>query len=151
MRQTIAILLTVVVVVLAAESISQARDVPFTQEDRDRIVRLEGKLEDGLKIANQRIDEGLKATNQRIDDLRVDMKNMKSEIMTVMIWGFGVLFSGMWILMGFVLWDRRTALVPAIRKTKEVYERSELIVEVLKELAAKNPDVREALKHRNLL
>ncbi|MBF0345107.1 MAG: hypothetical protein HQL06_12870 [Nitrospirae bacterium] len=40
--------------------------------------------------------------------------------------------------MGFVLWDRRTALAPAIRRTKEVEEQSELLVKALKEVATKN-------------
>ncbi|MBF0342745.1 MAG: hypothetical protein HQL06_00805 [Nitrospirae bacterium] len=154
MRQTIALLLAAVVIVLASDMTSEARDVPFTQEDRDRIIR----LEEGIKSTNQRIDGLESSLNKRIDDmrtdmnnLRADMKSMRADITTLMLWGFGVLFGGMWILMGFVLWDRRTALAPAIRKTKEIDERSELIVEALKEVAAKNPDVKDALKHTGLL
>ncbi len=158
MRQAIALLLAAVVIVLAADKPSQARDVPFTQEDRDRIIR----LEEGLKSTNQRIDD-LRAdmnsfkAEMRADmnnfkaEIKADMKNMKAEITTLMLWGFGVLFGGMWLLMGFVLWNRRTAIAPVIRKTKEVDEHSELIVEALKEMAAKNPDVKEALKHKGLL
>lgn len=40
-----------------------------------------------------------------------------------MFWGFGILFAGMFTLVVFVLWDRRTALSPAIRKNKELEER----------------------------
>lgn len=36
-----------------------SREAPFTQDDRDRLIRLETK-----------VDEGQKALNQRIDDLR---------------------------------------------------------------------------------
>ncbi len=43
---------------------------------------------------------------QRIDD-----------VINIMLWGFGVLFAGMMSLIGFVIWDRRSALAPAIRKT----------------------------------
>ncbi|MBF0344875.1 MAG: hypothetical protein HQL06_11665 [Nitrospirae bacterium] len=147
MRQSIVRLLMAVIVVLAVVLPSQARDVPFTQEDRDRIIR----LEEGLKSTNQRIDALDSSLNKRIDDIRADMKSMKTDIMTLMLWGFGVLFGGMGLLLGFVLWDRRTALAPAIRKTKEIDERSELLVKVLKETAAKNPDLKDALKHAGLL
>ncbi len=77
-----------------------AREVPFTLEDRERIIR----LEEGQKAIIQRIED----TNKRIDD-----------VISIMLWGFGVLFAGMMTLIGFVIWDRRTALAPAIRKAKE--------------------------------
>ncbi len=77
-----------------------AKEVPFTLEDRERIIR----LEEGQKVTIQRIED----TNKRIDD-----------VISIMLWGFGVLFAGMMTLIGFVIWDRRTALAPAIRKAKE--------------------------------
>ncbi len=55
--------------------VSTAKGVPFTQEDRDRIIRLEVKVE---------------ALQNQIDGLE-----------TLILWGFGVLFSGMGILIGF--------------------------------------------------
>jgi len=122
---------------------SYAEEVPFTLEDRDRLIR----VEEGLKSTNQRIDdlnrrldEGLKSVNQRIDDLRA-----------LILWGFGILFGGMGLLMGFVIWDRRTALAPAIKKTRELDESKEKIERVLKELASKDPKVAEALKIAGLL
>ncbi len=77
-----------------------AKKVPFTLEDRERIIR----LEEGQKAIIQRIED----TNKRIDD-----------VISIMLWDFGVLFAGMMTLIGFVIWDRRTALAPAIRKAKE--------------------------------
>jgi cell division protein FtsB len=113
-----------------------SREAPFTQDDRDRLIRLETK-----------VDEGQKALNQRIDDLREEVKDLK----TFMLWGFGILFGGMGILIGFVIWDRRTALAPAIKKNKELEEREEKIERALKELAKKDPKVAEVLKHVGLL
>ncbi|MBI5187630.1 MAG: hypothetical protein HZA07_00935, partial [Nitrospirae bacterium] len=86
-------------------SAAYAKEVSFTQEDRDRIIRLE---------------EGLKATNQRIDTLRLELKEDISDLKTFMLWGFGILFGGMGILIGFVIWDRRTALSPVVRKNREL-------------------------------
>ncbi len=120
-----------------------SREVPFTQDDRERLIRLETKVEEGQKALNQRIDD----INRRIDDLRGEMKELKA----FMLWGFGILFGGMGIVIGFVIWDRRTALAPAIKKNKELEERGEKIEKALKELATKDPKVAEALKHAGLL
>ncbi len=82
-------------------SYSLAREVPFTLEDRDRIIRLEENQREGFRALMQRIDD----INKRIDDM-----------ISIMLWGFGVLFAGMMSLIGFVIWDRRSALAPAIIK-----------------------------------
>ena len=123
-------------IILCVPTVSFAKAIPFTQDDRDRLIRLETKLEEGLKATNQRIDD----LNRRIDGLQ-----------TFMLWGFGILFGGMGILIGFVIWDRRTALAPAIKKYKELEEKEEKIEKALKELAEKDPKIAEALKHVGLL
>src|SRR3989344_8149995 len=102
-----------------------AAEVSFTQEDRDRHIRLKTKQ-----------DEGFKATNQRIDDLR--------DLVYIVI-------GGMLGLIGFVLWDRRSALAPAIRKNKELEEREDRLEKILKEYALKEPKLAEVLKSVGLL
>jgi uncharacterized membrane-anchored protein YhcB (DUF1043 family) len=146
---TIIILMTILAMTLLGSYKSvmaktySSREVPFTQDDRERLIRLETKVEEGQKALNQRIDD----INRRIDDLRGEMKDLKA----FMLWGFGILLGGMGILIGFVIWDRRTALAPAIKKNKELEERGEKIEKALKELATKDPNVAEALKHVGLL
>jgi len=144
------ILILIILCFFNGATFSYEKEVPFTQEDRDRIIR----LEEGLKSVNQRIDdtnkrleEGLKSVNQRIDDInkRID------ELRDFLLWGFGLLFGGMGLLIGFVLWDRRTALAPAIRKNKELEEREEKLERALKKLAEKDPKVAEILKDLGLL
>ena len=117
-------------------SLSEARDIPFTEEDRDRIVRLEAKMEEGFKRLEEKIEGGLNATNQRIDDLR-DL--------------IYVVLGGMIALVGFVIWDRRTALAPAIRKNKELEERADRVERALRELARHDPKVAEIFKQVGLL
>ncbi|QID32248.1 hypothetical protein [Pampinifervens florentissimum] len=113
-----------------------AKEISFTLEDRDRIIRLEENQKEGFKALMQRIDD----TNKRIDDInkRIDDTNKRiDDMISIMLWGFGVLFAGMMSLIGFVIWDRRSALAPAIRKTKELEEREEKIEKALKKLAEK--------------
>ncbi|MBF0566169.1 MAG: hypothetical protein HQK89_13110 [Nitrospirae bacterium] len=124
------------------------------------------RMEDGFKATNQRIDDGLKATNQRIDDLKADMKSDMNrrfeqvdkrfdQIMAFMFWGFGILFglffSGMGFLVGFVLWDRRTTLTPVVKTTRELETRTERLELAMKEKAEKDPELKEALRHAGLL
>ncbi|MBI3303883.1 MAG: hypothetical protein HYZ72_17595 [Deltaproteobacteria bacterium] len=87
-----------------------------------------------------RLEEGQKALGQRMDDLNRRMDDLNRRIE----WGFGVTFAGIFALIGFVIWDRRTALTPAISRT----ERLEA---VLKEYAEKSPDLAEALRKAKIL
>lgn len=48
-------------------SAAQSNEVPFTQEDRDRLIRLEIKVE--------AIDKRFDDINNRIDEIRTDMRN----------------------------------------------------------------------------
>ncbi|MBI5607211.1 MAG: hypothetical protein HY879_28090 [Deltaproteobacteria bacterium] len=118
----------------------QARDVPFTQEDRDRIIR----LEEGQKSLQKQIDELRSSLQRQIVDSHTSLQRQIDDIKTFLLWGFGILFSLMSVLIGFVLWDRRTAVAPVIQRT----ERIEL---ALKQLAIKNPEISEALRQAGLL
>jgi glutamine synthetase type III len=159
------IAITVMMLFCLSTAAVAAAESSFTQSDRDRMIR----LEEGLKATNQRINDvkaemnSIKADvkaemNSMKADMKADMNSMKADInirleqmTTFMLWGFGILFSGMGFLMGFVLWDRRTALAPAIRKTKELEERAELLEKALKEASITNPGIKEALKHVGIL
>jgi chaperonin cofactor prefoldin len=151
MRKMVSFILVVFTLIMAGTVYAkEVKEVPFTLDDRDRLIRVETKVEEGLKAVNQRID-GL---DKRIDglDKRIDGLDKRIDgLQTIMIGGFGIIASGMIALVGFVLWDRRTALAPAIRKNKELEEREEKIERALKELAYKDPNVAEALRHVGLL
>lgn len=109
------------------------------QDIRERLIRIEERMV---------TREELKA---EIKDVRNEIKDVRGEIKGFMLWGFGITFAGIFALIGFVLWDRRTALAPAIRKTSELEEREERIERALKEMAQKDSNISEALKHAGLL
>ena len=119
----------VVMAIMGNALFAYARDISFTQEDRDRIIRLEIKVE-----------EGQKSLQRQIDDLYA-----------LILWGFGILFGGMGVLIGFVIWDRRTALAPAIKKNKELEEREDLLERALKEFAKQEPRLAEVLRTMRLM
>ncbi|QCQ21395.1 hypothetical protein [Desulfoglaeba alkanexedens] len=129
----------VIMILLLLGQCVWAEEVPYTLEDRDRLIRVEAKIEDIDKRFEQ-IDKRFEQVERRIERLE-----------NVMIWGFGLLFTTMIGLLGFVLWDRRTALSPAIRKNKELEERNDKIVKALKEYAYKEPKLAEILRNVGLM
>lgn len=81
--------------------------------------------------------------NIRIDDINKRINDTKILLQ--------VFIGGIFVLFGFVLWDRRTALAPAVRKTKELEKKEEKIEKVLKEYAFREPKMAEILKLAGLM
>ena len=48
---------------------------------------------------------------------------LTDDLKALILWGFGILFGGMGLLIGFVIWDRRTALEPVAKKYRELEEQ----------------------------
>jgi len=110
--------------------------------------------EGGLALSNKeiieklsRLEEGQKGLNKRIDDLRSELKGDIADLRSLVY----VVLAGIIALIGFVIWDRRTALSPVMRKTKELEERDELTLRALKEYARKEPKMAEVLKSLGVL
>ncbi len=129
--------LMIVVIILIGPSPSKSEE--FTQKDRERLIRLETKVEEGQKALQRQLDDLNAATEKQIDNLR-----------TLLLWGFGILFGGMGILIGFVIWDRRTALEPVAKKYRELEEEGEKYKKALKEYAKVEPKLAEILRSLNL-
>lgn len=126
------LLIIILSIFILGTSVSFAKEIPFTQEDRERLIRVE---------------EGLKAVNQRIDSLDKRIDNLKN-LMYIFI---SVIFAQTIGVVGFVIWDRRTALQPAIRKNKELEERQDRVEKALRELAKVDSRIAEILKNAGLL
>jgi len=120
-----------ILVVLAATPVAAQDAGAFNQSDRERLIRLEEKFES--------LQKQQELTNQRIDDFKTDVNSRLGDVMTFMYWGFGILFTMMMVLMGFVLWDRRTAIKPIENKTNRLEE-------ALIEYAKTDPKLKEILR-----
>ena len=102
----------------SAKSATYSGEVPFTLEDRDRIIKM---------------DERLESQQRQLDDLK-----------TLFYWGFGILFSLMLFLLGFIIWDRRTAMEP-------VRERTQSLILTLREYAKEQPKLADILRSYGLM
>ncbi|MFH1097003.1 MAG: hypothetical protein ABH886_00525 [Candidatus Desantisbacteria bacterium] len=107
----------------------------------EKLDRIDEKLNDiNIRINNidvrvARIEEGQKNSQKQIDDIR----NL-----------LYVILSGMFALVGFVLWDRRTALAPAVKKMEMLEEREGRLERILREFAEKEPKLAAIMRNITL-
>ncbi|MEW6482431.1 MAG: hypothetical protein AB1397_05455 [bacterium] len=102
---------------------------------------------DGLDKRIDGLDKRIDGLDKRIDDLRQEMNTRIDSLQNLLY----VILAGIFGLIGFVLWDRRSALAPAVRKAKELEEREERIERALKEYAFQEPRLKLALENAGIL
>lgn len=121
------------------------------KEIRADIKALQQQYADLKESTSKQYADLKESTNKQYADLKESTSKQSSDLKDLMLWGFGVLFAGMFTLIGFVLWDRRTALEPAIKKNKELEEKEERLEKALREYAYKEPRLAEALRNVGIM
>ena len=114
----------------------QTKEVPFTLDDRDRLIRNEAAIQSLRNEMNSLRNE----MNYKFESLQTQI----SDIKTFLFWGFGILFSMMVFLFGFVLWDRRTTVAPVKRE-------NERIIKALTDYSENHPKLAEILRNAGIL
>ncbi len=122
----------------------------LTISDREIIERLT-RLEEGQKALREQMIAGQKALREQMVAGQNGLQSQINSLQNLMAGGFGVIFVGIFGLFGFVIWDRRTALSPVIRKTRELEEDRDMTLKVLKEYAQKEPRLAEVMKSKGLI
>jgi len=97
-----------------------------------KIARLETKVEEGQKNLQKQIDGLDNKLSTRIESV----ENL-----------LYVILAGMFALVGFVIWDRRTALAPAVKEMETVKKRDEKMVRILQEYALKEPKLAAVMRN----
>ncbi len=142
--------------------------LPITSFAQDEIMEKLNKIEQDISV----LKEGQNYTNKRIDDLdnklsirindldnklgtRIDdLDNNLSRRMNDLLGFFYVLLAGMFTLVGFILWDRRTTLAPAVKQMEELKQKEKTVDKLLEALniyARKEPRFKEAMQTAGLL
>ena len=101
-----------------------------------RIDGIEKSLSQRIDGLDKRIDSVEKSLSQRIDSLE--------NLMYIMI-------AGIFGLIGFVVWDRRTALKPAMDRIGKLEREEEDLKRALREYAKQEPGFAEILKNIGIL
>jgi len=113
--------------------------VPYTLADRDRSIQIEAKL-NALDAKFESIDKQFANQQRQIDDLK-----------TLFYWGFGILISLFLFMFGYMIWDRRTVMRPALLSASRAEENSHNLIITLREYAKKHPDLAEILKTHGMM
>ncbi len=121
-----------------------AEEVPFTLEDRDRLIRIEVKLED--------MDKRFEQVDKRFVELREDMNkrfeqvDKRFEFMQNLMIGILVVFGSLCgVFVGLLLWDRKTFKEKAKEEAVKVVEEGRVkdILASLREFANIEPKLKE--------
>lgn len=128
---------------------AESQEVPFTLEDRERIIRLEQRfntVDARFETVNQRFESMEKRFGERFESMekRFDerFESIESKLQTINTMLY-FLFGGIFSLIGFIFWDRRTFLKPFEDKVKDIEKKNiELeknnskLIDIIKERAS---------------
>jgi hypothetical protein len=73
------------------------------------------------------------------------------DIKTLFYWGFGILLTLFLFMFGYMIWDRRTAMKPALEQSSKAMEDNRNFLTVLRDYSNKHPDLAEILKTHGML
>ncbi len=127
-----------------------AEEVVFSQEDRERLIRLEVTLKQFMEATNNRFNELREDTNKRFEQV-----DKRFEQMFTFLWiitGIFTTLTGVVIVMAF--WDRRTIIRKAREETAEQIEKEGRLTDLinaLRELSKVDPKVETVLRQFHLL
>jgi len=83
--------------------------IPYTLADRDRAIGTDAKIGtldakiSALDVRFESIDKQFFYQQKQIDDIKI-----------LFYWGFGILITLFIFMLGYMIWDRRTAMQPAL-------------------------------------
>jgi len=128
----------------------------FSQEDRERLIRLETTLKVFMEQVDKRfeqIDKRFEQVNQQFEqiDKRFEQVNQQFEQMMSFLWMLTGIFTTLVVaVIGFAYWDRRTVVRKARDEAIEVIEkegRLRDLIAALRQLAREDPKLAEVLRH----
>jgi hypothetical protein len=138
MKRTI-LFLSALLFVVCLKAQEQQVVVPYTLADRDRAILTEAKI-NALDIRFESIDKQFMNQQRQIDDIK-----------TLFYWGFGILITLFIFMFGYMIWDRRTAMQPALDQSSKAEENSRNLILSLREYSQKHVDLAEILRSHGLL
>ena len=137
------VLITALLFVLILKAQEQQVVVPYTLADRDRTIRTEAKME--------ALDAKMEALETKMDVKFESIQKQIDQLSTLFYWGFGILITLFIFMIGYIIWDRRTALQPALDKATDADAKSTNLILALREYSKKHPDLIEILRTHGIL
>ncbi len=150
MMKRFLVLSTALLFVLILKAQEQQVVVPYTLADRDRTIRTEAKME-ALDAKMEALDAKMEALETKMDVKFESIQKQIDQLSTLFYWGFGILITLFIFMLGYMIWDRRTALQPALDKATDADAKSTNLILALREYSKKHPDLTEILRTHGIL
>jgi len=128
----------------------EQQPVPYTLADRDRLIKVEteiGSVRNEMNSLRSEMNSFRNEINTRLDSQQIQIDDLK----TLFFWGFSIIITLIIFMLGYMIWDRRTALKPALLKAEDATDKTRNLVSALREYARSHPDLAEILKTYGLL
>lgn len=137
-------LLFSILIFTSLSSLAQ-KEVPYTLDDRDRIIRVEAKME-ALEAKMEALEIKMEALETKMD---IKFEAVHSRI-DYLFWMMGIITALMIFMLGYIIWDRRTAMNP-LRDNQEK-QKIEIgkIEAILKEMGESDQKIAEILKRASI-
>ncbi len=129
-----------------------AKEVSFTQEDRERLrsmeIRIE-KLDTKVDMGFQQIDKRFEQIDKRFEQMEKQIDRL-TQIMIAIFGGQLLLIA---TIIGLILWDRKSTVKRATDEALEKFEKGKFskLLDALKDLANEDERLYRVLKKYNLL
>lgn len=129
---------------------ADSKEIPFTLEDRDRLIRLETRIDEGFKSINERfesLDKRFESQNEkfesRFDAIQKQIDFTNSLIIALLAGILGSVF--------YMWWDRRSANAPLKDDIEALQKKEKNLLKVLKEYADTNPNFKSIFDRAAIL
>jgi hypothetical protein len=148
--KTIQKIIVFFLLILPIIGIAETKEIPFTLDDRDRIIRTEQKVGSVKTEMNARftvVEKQFESVNQRFEsvDKRFDAIDKRFDQLFNFLWAIIGIFTTMMVsIFGFAFWDRKLSLAPLKKQDQK-------ILTVLVDFAKTQPKLTEILKSAGLL
>lgn len=133
----------ILLILFVGQVFSQTKEVSFTLDDRDRIMRTEQEI----KSLRNEINTRFETVETKFDSQQQQISDIKN----MFYWGFGIMITLMIFMMGYMIWDRRTALNPVSEKTYSLNVRTEKLESALIALSKNDKKLAEVLRTFGIL
>ena len=146
-------LITILFIIFSTSLFAQ-EEVPFTLEDRDRLIRLEAEQK-ALRNEMNALRNEMNARFESIEnEFGTKLESQQSQIDDLKImfrWGFSILITLMLFILGYIIWDRRTALHPLKESLEKEKIEIDKIKSTLKEMGESDQKIAEIMRRVGLL
>jgi len=110
--------------------------VPYTLADRDRAILTEAKV----NSLDTKMEIKFESQQRQLNDLKA-----------LFYGGFGMMTTLFLFMFGYIIWDRRTAMKPALEQASRAMLDNRNFLTVLRDYSKKHPDLADILRTHGML